>query len=174
MAKIKAYDDYLGMDKEDIILSYRGEITESLLSSIYELAESKIGNEDVKRKKKLFNILVECLQNLFHHSDVPENEASFFAIGRGKGNTFRVVTGNAISREKVEPLKTKMEKINSMKPEELKTFYQENLDSSEFSQKGGAGLGLIDIARKSGNKLEYNFQPVSDKHSFFTLSVTID
>ena len=37
----------------------------------------------------------------------------------------------------------------------------------------GAGLGMIDIARKSGHKIDFNFTNTSDKYSFFSLAVTI-
>ena len=39
----------------------------------------------------------------------------------------------------------------------------------ELSSKGGAGLGLIDIAKKTGNKFEYHFLPIDDNFSFFIL-----
>jgi hypothetical protein len=42
-----------------------------------------------------------------------------------------------------------------------------------MSSKGTAGLGMIDIARKSGEKLEYDFQPINDKTTFFSLTVKI-
>jgi len=32
---------------------------------------------------------------------------------------------------------------------------------------------MIDIARKSGNKLGYEFKPVTEKYSFFTLYIKI-
>jgi hypothetical protein len=48
------------------------------------------------------------------------------------------------------------------------------LSNGTLSSKGTAGLGMIDIARKSGNKLEYQFLPIDDKNSFFCLTIKID
>ena len=42
-----------------------------------------------------------------------------------------------------------------------------------MSVKGGGGLGLIDIARKSGEKLQYNIREINESFSFFTLTVKI-
>ena len=42
-----------------------------------------------------------------------------------------------------------------------------------LTEKGGAGLGLIDIARKSGRKLFYHFVPYDNHRHFFLLVVTI-
>jgi hypothetical protein len=43
----------------------------------------------------------------------------------------------------------------------------------KFSEIGGAGIGLIDMARKSGNKLDYEFKPIDNRISFFSLVVRI-
>jgi hypothetical protein len=47
------------------------------------------------------------------------------------------------------------------------------LNNGELSEKGGGGLGLIDIAKKSRNKLQYSFREIDEDYSFFTLTVKI-
>jgi hypothetical protein len=42
-----------------------------------------------------------------------------------------------------------------------------------LSAKGGGGLGLVDIARKSGNKLEYEFFNYNDNYYFFDLTIRV-
>jgi len=42
-----------------------------------------------------------------------------------------------------------------------------------MSDKGGGGLGMIDIARKSGQKLDFNFLPVNNNFSFFSLNIKV-
>ena len=70
--------------------------------------------------------------------------------------------------------KDKLEDINAMGKEELKEFYKNVLNNGQMSEKGGGGLGMIDIARKSGQKLDYGFMPFDDNHSFFSLNVNIN
>ena len=72
-----------------------------------------------------------------------------------------------------EAVASNIDEVNAMSSEELKSKYRETLDHGQVSAKGGAGLGIIDIARKSGNKLEYDFKQVNEKYCFFSLSVKV-
>lgn len=186
MAKIDLYNIYLNMEKEDIILSFKGDITKELLSSVYQIVEARIenDNEDPKKKKKFFHVLVECLQNMYNHMESIQGMAgsngtnhsgsAIFMIGKGEEGGYRIITGNFILNESAGILKERIDQINAMNPVELKAYYLERLGSTELSEKGGAGLGIIDIARKSGNKIDYDFQQPSSKYAFFTLSATIN
>ena len=88
-------------------------------------------------------------------------------------NSYSITTGNYILVNNVEKLKEKIDHVNSLTPENLRIYYQQSLGKSEFSEKGGAGLGIIEMAKKSGKKLDYEFTPIDEKHSFFSLSVSI-
>jgi hypothetical protein len=55
----------------------------------------------------------------------------------------------------------------------LKILYKIILNNEEFSQKGGGGLGLIDIARKTGNKLIADFYKCNTDYFFFSLEIVI-
>ena len=107
--------------------------------------------------------------------DSPEDQRSaIFMVCRNSENRYSIVTGNHILNTNVESLKGKIDKVNAMTGEELKTYYREALGNSVLSAKGGAGLGMIEMARKSGNRIEYRFDPVNDRLSFFSLIVKID
>jgi hypothetical protein len=47
------------------------------------------------------------------------------------------------------------------------------MKEGRLSEKGGAGLGFIDIARKTGNKLEFHFLPIDEESSFFLLTSSV-
>ena len=68
---IDVFDLYNNMERNDILLSFKGAITSELLTSVLQIMEEKMEdlNEEPKTKKKVFNVLVECLQNLYHHID---------------------------------------------------------------------------------------------------------
>lgn len=177
------YEFYEKMEKNNILLSFKGDITSELLTSILQIMESKLDDMDEppKIKKKVYNVLVECLQNLYHHMDEivnPNGEvtkvsrSAIFMIGK-LDNTYRIFTGNYMHTDNVTDLRSKIDKVNSLNKEELKEFYKEVLNNGEMSKKGGGGLGMIDIARKSGQKLDYNFMPVDNKCHFFTLNINI-
>ena len=61
-----------------------------------------------------------------------------------------------------------------MNPNEIREVYRQMLSNSEFSDKGGAGLGLIEMAKKTGNKLDYDFISLDKNYSYFILSKTVD
>lgn len=74
---------------------------------------------------------------------------------------------------KVDSFKQRLESINAMSPEDLKILYKEILNNDRLSEKGGGGLGMIDIARKTGQKLNFNFAEINDKYSFFSLNIKV-
>ena len=184
MSLNNVYNLYRTMEEENVILSFKGIVTEDLVSSLLNIMEVKMESmhEEPRVRKKVFNVLVECLQNLYHHVDegpIPitkehlERKSAMVLIGKERGH-FIIRTGNYINNDKVEGLKERLNKINSLDKEDLKTYYQNSLNSSVVSSKGTAGMGMIDIARKSGNKLEYDFLKINDETSFFCLIVKID
>jgi len=177
---IDAFSIYDKMEKNNILLSFKGDITSELLTSILQIMENKMDNmqEEPKMKKKVYNVLVECLQNLYHHmDDVADttgdiNRSAIFMIGK-TNNLYTITTGNYILSENVQGLKNRLDEVNSLTKEELKEFYKKTLNNGEMSLKGGGGLGMIDIARKSGEKLNFHFIPVDDRYSFFSLNIKI-
>lgn len=175
------YEFYNKMEKSNIMLSFKGDISSELLTSILQIMESKMESleEPPKIRRKVYNILVECLQNLYHHIDeTPELQSSaadksaIFMIGKENGE-YSILTGNYILAEQATNLKERLDRINAMDKDELKAYYKEVLNNGEMSAKGGGGLGMIDIARKSGHKLDYSFLPVDDNFSFFSLRIKV-
>ena len=52
-------------------------------------------------------------------------------------------------------------------------MYKFILNHQRISAKGGGGLGLVDIARKTGKKMIYNFYPYNEKYVFFDLTIQV-
>ena len=131
------------MEKEDIILSFKGDITQELLSSVYQIMESRLDSaeENLKRKKKFYHILVECLQNVYHHMEAlrhddeafkDESRTAIFMIAQGEENSYRIITGNFILNDNVNDLQSKLDKISEMNAEELRAYYLETLNTTEL------------------------------------------
>ncbi len=162
----------------EILLSYRGNVTDELFDAILELAEHKLDQEQTtdRVKRKVFKVLVESLQNVYHHfDDFPMSNELFpvtFSLEKDK-LTYSINTGNHILLDKVEALKSFIDGINEMNDGELQTFYRDRLGNGSFSENGGAGLGIVDIIRKSGEKIAYKFRPVNEDYSYFSLQVKV-
>ena len=175
----KVYEYYTMMNEDNVMLAFKGGVTSDLLTSLLQVAESKLESmeEPPKVKKKIFNILVECFQNVYHHLDKPvqsddETQSAILMVGKEEED-YVIMTGNHIENDKVQKLKNKIEMVNSMDQNSLKSLYREVLNNEEITDKGGAGLGIIDIARRSGRKLDYEFKDVNDEHSYFSLKVKV-
>jgi len=164
------------MHEHNLGYIYKGIFTPEVTDTVLYLTEHKLEKqeESIKLKKRVYNILVESLQNVIRHQakDHKRNpfHDSLFLIQKIE-NRYVITTGNIIKTENVSKLQSLLDKINELSKEELKEFYLKILSEGEFSEKGGAGLGLLDIARKSGNKLLYKFVPFSQNYSYFYLCI---
>lgn len=174
------FDLYDSMERKNIMLSFKGELTSDLLTSILQIIENKLDRfgETSKVKKRMFNILVECLQNLHHHVEMPPDNAdsstpSAIVMIAKNVTGYSVLTGNFVLTDNADVLKNRLEEINAMSKDEVKALYKSVLADGKMSAKGGGGLGMIDIARKSGEKLEYGFIPFANGSSFFSLNVQV-
>jgi hypothetical protein len=122
--------------------------------------------------------MVECLQNISKHADTFGSDDFLFAgrgifmVSKGKKD-YHVTTGNVIENDKIEELTEMLNHINSLDKEGLKQLYKSQMKEGRLSEKGGAGLGFIDIARKTGNKLEFHFLPIDEESSFFLLTSSV-
>ena len=174
------YEFYKSMKEHEITLVYEGEITHQITKAFTSLTESNMAKEEESNtvQKKVFHVMVECLQNISKHADdFGSNDYLFsgrgiFMVAKGK-DEYTVTTGNAIENEKMEDLKKLLEQVNQLDKEELTELYKKQIKEGRLSDKGGAGLGFIDIKRKTGKNLEYHFLPINDNASFFLLTSTI-
>jgi len=173
---------YSNLSKGDVLLAYKGSITSDLINDILEAVEKKLeeANAESKLRKKIYNVLVESQQNLFHHIEpnlegIQEELDPKFGILviERDGEFYKVTTGNFVNTKRIKFLKEKIDKINTLTKDELKDMYKFILNHQKLSAKGGGGLGLVDIARKSGNKLEYEFYIYNDNYSFFNLTIRV-
>ena len=173
-----AYDLFKDVHEDNFEYIYRGIFTQNITDDILSLAEINLNKveDGAKIKKRIYFIMVECLQNITRHQDESiiksSEENGIFVIQKKKSRYF-ITTGNLIPIEKVVIIRSQLEKINSLAPDKLKVYYKEILESGTLSDKGGAGLGLIEMARKSGNKLSFDFKPINDNYSFFYLTTEV-
>tara|TARA_R110002072_G_scaffold20688_2_gene74804 strand:- start:7596 stop:8141 length:546 start_codon:yes stop_codon:yes gene_type:complete len=181
MAVTDVYDFYQRLEDEDVILSFKGDFTSELLTSFLHILEARMKEigTDTRKKKRVFNVLIESFQNLYHHIDVfKEKNLSFkrsaLIIVKFAAGNFVVRTGNYVGNDGIKDLKRKLAMVNALDSDELRGLYRTKLTKDPRSTKGTAGLGFIDIARKSKSKLEYEFIEMDDETSFFCLKVVIE
>jgi hypothetical protein len=174
------YDFYKGMKEHEITLAYEGEINHQIMKTFTTLAEGSMSKIDESEmlQKKVYHVMVECLQNISKHAVHPEDETDLeynrgiFLISRNN-KVYNVTTGNVIMIDRISYLSELLDHVNSLNKIQLNELYKKQLRDGHLSEKGGAGLGFIDIRRKTGHELLYQFLPLSETHSFFLFTSTI-
>jgi hypothetical protein len=164
------------MTKERLMFVYRGVVTNENSVSLLMLLEKEMENSEFSfvGRKRLFMFVLESLQNVSRHSKINEHADMSLVVYSKTNSGYTVTTGNVISTESIASLRSKLEEINSIDAKDIRNVYRQMLSSAEFSNKGGAGLGLIEMAKKTGNKLNFDFKELNDKFSYFVLSKTVD
>jgi len=155
---------------------YRGIVTNENSIPLLMLLEKEMENSEFGfvGRKRLFMFVLESLQNVSRHSDRSQMAGMSLVVYSKANGGYTVTTGNVISTSNIENLKKRLDEINNLETSEIRSVYRQMLSNSEFSSKGGAGLGLIEMAKKTGNKLDYDFVKLDEENSYFILSKTVD
>lgn len=180
----RVYDLYDELEKQRVMLSFKGDLSPELVTALLGIVEQKLEviETDQRVRKRVFNVVMECLQNLYHHntrvavkdgSTVRTDEPQGVVMIAHDEQGYSVLTGNFMASEEVNGLKAHLDRINGCEPDQLRELYKETLSDGRFTRVGGGGLGIIDIARKSGQKLEYGFVPLDNENAFFSLNVNV-
>lgn len=170
---------FVEFDEECVIHSFLGILNDEILDRQMTVLEGDLldGFESKALKKKVFHIFIEVLQNLKNykpaHDFKPPHE-HFFIIIKDCKNYVSVISGNFILKKHVDGVRSRIDLVNYMGEDEVKELYRGILDYGGVSDGGGAGLGFVDLAKRSGQKLNYEFIDVNDSVSFFTLTITIN
>jgi len=174
------YDFYRRMKSNRISFAYEGEISHEITKAFSSLAESHIAidNESSTLQKKVFHVMVESLQNISKHS-AERKEVSSIIDGQGifliskTPNEYNITTGNVVNKEEIPKLEETIAAINTGNKKTLNEKYKERIKKGKLSERGGAGLGFIDIVRKTNEKLLFSFVDIDEKKSYFIVTSTI-
>lgn len=168
------------MNQQNFIFSYRGKISHSIVKNLLSMTEKKIDllKEEDPLKKKIFGVMINCLQTICsQEKSIDEFKESIFMIGKSDDG-YCINTGISIDSHHKDGLKNSLDIINQLSGESLSTLRKEKLlevkNSVETFSLDEATLGLINIAKKSGHKLDYLFEDLDNNKSFFTLQVSIN
>ena len=164
-------------EKNHIILSFKGDFNQDLVNAILVLAERgpEVQNSSTLVRSRVFSILVECMQNIRKYGAVtPQNRdlKPGIVIICIKNGSYLIKTGNFVYNNEVPALQEKLDKIKAYSKEELKAIHKKVLSETQLSEKSGAGLGLISIARK-GDAFNYQFKKIDDGLTFYSLDIDV-
>lgn len=167
---------YTGPGKK-VITSYHGQMDEERVSVLSYTAEHQLDKEGARRGsvKKIFNVLIEMLQNILLHGAISKELGNpFFLVLSQNMDEYLLTCSNLVEKALATKIATALEELKKMNEKQLKAHYLEVLGNEQYSLKGGAGLGLITIALKCNNQFSYTNTPVNDEVSLFTITAVIN
>jgi len=169
-----------GILLSNILLFYEGEVNHEITKALTFTTDKNIGKNGTSRvtQKKVFSAMIECLQNIDKHSlgsgtknNVISKKGSILVSE--DANSYFILAGNPVSYNQKDKLSTIINNLNHKEKEELKNLYIKQLENGKLSDKGGAGLGFIDMVRKSGNNIKFSFYPINDDLLFFVYKILV-
>ncbi len=160
-------------------MEYQGPVNLSVIESL--LLQIKMAKEyndlNITIRKRIYGVLVECLENIVYYSaDLPLNDKLYqprISV-RKDGNKIVIMSGNPVKANDKEKLVCRLNEISRADSIELKELYEKRINRVFKKEKNGAGLGLIYMALKSGNRISYNFKPFNNNSLYFEIKIELN
>jgi len=176
---IKRLEEVLNEDGI-VFLTYGGFITQSLIVGMTEALEkeSQEHNLGLSEANNLFTIFIELSQNMMNYSKSKKEENTEFdpkgliVVGKNEKGEYYVFSQNILDQEDQARITPRLEEIAAMQPEDIKKRYRELRKSGKDAHGKGAGIGFYEIAKKCKN-IEYTFEELNDKKSYFQFKATV-
>ena len=172
------FEDYQELGAESVLMFYKGAISQETLVDLGSFLRSSLcGSKEIKN---LFSIFVEMAHNILHYS---AERKVIDKYGRGVGvgvflvresqDRYMISSGNLIDNGDLPDIRERVEEIHALDGEGLRRLYKERRKSGRHRTSKGAGLGLIEIARKSRQPLEVSFHDYNERFTFFSLTAIV-
>lgn len=178
------------LQKRDTLFAYTGFVTEDLLYALGTAVKQQLELKKTEGKvvRRVFSVFVEQVQNVIRYSDEqawlkePKSarlSAGVIMLGQDpekmgdEDSRFFVICGNAVSNAEAVSLKSRLDSIAGMDGDALRRHYRTKLREEPDPGSEGATIGLLEIARRVTQPLEYDFLKLDENRSFFVLKAFI-
>lgn len=155
---------------------YSGRFPDDHSARLVHLAEALLGGPEGTRsaRNRLAFVMVEAYQNIIRHGVLDgggADAAPGMFLLRCRPDAQHVATVNAVRKEGVAPLAELLNRLGGMDLGQLKKLFLAGLQDRSSTHRRGAGLGLIEMARRSGVPLEHAFEHGAGEVDLFLLHV---
>ena len=182
--ELKLYDFYQDVKSKKILFCYSGPIAHASIEGVgYTLRRNlEVEAAGNTATQAVFSIFVEQVQNILNYSAEKlgsdaelddELRVGVVVIGHEDDGSYFIYCGNRVYNNDIPRLENKIESIRHLSKDELKALYKERRRMEPEPGSKGAGLGLIEIARKAGKPLDYSFTKIDNEFSFFSIKVVV-
>ena len=170
-AVAKEYGTFFHLAREhQVIFYYVGYFSQNIVAAMAEAVKLQLERAGVAgpTRRKLFSSFVEMAQNIIHYSsdaltlpsqDNGELRHGSVCIRREDDGSFLLLCANPVHPETGDALRTKLETLSGMTPEEIKRAYRMTLREETPEGSKGAGMGLLTMARDAREPLEFDLAP---------------
>ncbi len=169
------------MAKVEVIIDFEGPISFATMEMILNKLRSAEAFNEMKKpaKKRLYGTVVESIDNIYKYAATGPTSArskkKLPILGvKKQGEDFVVTVGNLVTNNVVEDLRFKLDRVNQLDNEALKSLYEEVINKEAGEDDKGAGLGLITMALRTEKDIKYSFSLIDQIHSFFQMQITIN
>ena len=167
-------------NRSRILLCFNGPISRSLIEEIGNALKNYLQADSAlpSAAMDVFSAYVEMTRNIRHYAlsrgyDELDSSATIVVARDGEGR-YVVQAGNLVEVRDGEALLQRLDELAQMDKAQLKAAYKTQLrQPRDEKAASGAGLGLIDVARKSAQPLAASLVSCSETRSFFTLRAVI-
>jgi hypothetical protein len=174
------------LDENCIRIIYRGPIWANGIDGMAEMLLKRLEFDamPLSASESVFSIFIEQVNNMMMYSADKEQKVSpdgeqheitkgIFILGV-IDDVYFVQSGNAVTDTNADILKTRIDYLNTLDKKELRQFYKQQINSENTNPESkGAGIGLIEIARRAHDPIEYDFKPYGEGRQYFTMYATV-
>ncbi len=148
----------------------------SKTSEIIEEIESRLSETiELGKQKKIIKVVAEALDNVCKHGSIyPTQQVSSFICHYDNEDMLFISTRNLVPNDQIGKLILNVQTLNLSNQEELNKLYRDQLKFGKLNNEGDAGLGLIEIARKSTDNIRFTVEYHDVTNSYFTFLITIN
>lgn len=182
MQKIDLWTLRRQFEDANIQICFNGPLSHSIIEELGLAVKRYLENETPGSEKMMdvFSVYIEQTQNVRNYvqrkvstgADPVRFNAITLLIGR-EGDRYLVSSGNLVDLTDLPVLRSRIDHLRTLDAAGLKAFYKEERRKPVSEDAMGAGLGLIDMARKTSQPLEYQIQPVDEETVFFNLIAVV-
>jgi hypothetical protein len=167
--------------REGLLMCFNGPFSHELIEELGSAIRAHLAGEQLAHAAlmDLFAVFVELTQNVrnytqrmpLHGHDPAELHTALVTIGK-QGEKYWVHSGNYVAVDELPTLLARFEALNGLGKEELRRLYKSQL-RQEAPSPHGAGLGLIDMARRMTEPFTVAVEEVDAQFAFFSVRVTV-
>ena len=157
-----------------VVFHHYGQLDAARLEDLLAAAESSSvqAKDELKARKRLYSVLVEGLDNMHLHAEEQHRDSSFALLVEYEEG-YRSIMGNALPAATAVRISHRVSVLNDMSEAELKEHFLKLLANDGRTENGGAGLGLVTIARKTERPIVAHLLPKDEHTAYFALELKL-